>query len=184
MNVYPLSRPQSELRQEAGRKLAGRQAKGTRCRHPLPPRKGGENRGSGFQTASPKAHRQKEQGQTSKTLLKTLPYMPRTVKLHDGAENASVCLVTRSHPTLCGPVDCSPPGFSVCGFLRQGYWSILPQGIFTSQGLNLHFLPWQADSLLLWHLGSPPELTTASAKTYIPLYFSLFKKEMSTGLKI
>ena len=36
------------------------------------------------------------------------------------------------------------------------------QGIFPTQGLNprlLHLLHWQADSLPLSHLGSPPRLT-------------------------
>ena len=49
------------------------------------------------------------------------------------------------------------------GFPRQEYWSGLPllsptttQGIFlTTQGLNLHLLPWQTDSLLLRYQGSP-----------------------------
>ena len=34
--------------------------------------------------------------------------------------------VTQSCPTLCDPMDCSPPGSSVMGFSRQGYWSGLP----------------------------------------------------------
>ena len=35
--------------------------------------------------------------------------------------------VAQSHPTLCDPLDCSPPGFSVHGiFSRPGYWSGLP----------------------------------------------------------
>ena len=29
-------------------------------------------------------------------------------------------------PTLCNPMDCSPPGSSVHGILRQEYWSGLP----------------------------------------------------------
>ena len=33
-------------------------------------------------------------------------------------------LVTQSCPTLCDPMDCSPPGSM--GFPRQGYWSGLP----------------------------------------------------------
>ena len=38
-----------------------------------------------------------------------------------------VCvLVAESCPTLCGCVDCSPPGSSVYGFSRQEYWSGLP----------------------------------------------------------
>ena len=44
------------------------------------------------------------------------------------------------------------------GFLRQESWSglhFLLQGIFLTQGLNLHFLYWQADSLPLSHQGSP-----------------------------
>ena len=44
------------------------------------------------------------------------------------------------------------------GFPRQGYRSgchFLPQGIFWDQGLNLHFLHWQAGSLPLSHQGSP-----------------------------
>ena len=43
------------------------------------------------------------------------------------------------------------------GFLRQEYWSGLPflQGIFLTQGCNLHLVHWQADSLPLSHLESP-----------------------------
>ena len=32
----------------------------------------------------------------------------------------------QSCPTLCDPVDCSPPAPSVHGFSRQEYWSGLP----------------------------------------------------------
>ena len=32
-------------------------------------------------------------------------------------------LVTQSHPTVCDPTDCSPPGSSVHGILRQEHWS-------------------------------------------------------------
>ena len=38
-----------------------------------------------------------------------------------------VCVyVAQLCPTLCDPVDCSPPGSSVHGFSRQEYWSGLP----------------------------------------------------------
>ena len=43
-------------------------------------------------------------------------------------------------------------------FFRQESWSGLPfplQGIFPTQGSNLHLLLWQADSVPLCHLGSP-----------------------------
>ena len=36
------------------------------------------------------------------------------------------CLVTKSFPTLCNPMDCSPPGSSVSGFSRKEYWSGSP----------------------------------------------------------
>ena len=52
----------------------------------------------------------------------------------------------------------APPSM---GFSRQGYWSgchFLLQGIFPTQGSNLHLLGllrWQVGSLPLSHLGSP-----------------------------
>ena len=36
------------------------------------------------------------------------------------------CLVTRLCPTLCDPMNCSPPGSSVHGIFQQGAWSGLP----------------------------------------------------------
>ena len=38
----------------------------------------------------------------------------------------SVCVVYSVMSTLCDPMDCSPPDFSVQGFSRQEYWSGLP----------------------------------------------------------
>ena len=51
-----------------------------------------------------------------------------------------LCLVTQSCPTLCNPMDCSPPGSSVHGDspgknTRVGCHALL-QGIFPTQGLN------------------------------------------------
>ena len=40
----------------------------------------------------------------------------------------------QSCPTLCDPMDCSLPGFSVHGFSRQEHWSGLP---FPSPNLNV-----------------------------------------------
>ena len=40
-------------------------------------------------------------------------------------------LFAQSCPTLGDPMDCSPPGSSVHGILRQEYWNGLP---FTSPG--------------------------------------------------
>ena len=36
------------------------------------------------------------------------------------------CLVVKSCPTLCNPMDCSPPGSSVHGISQGKYWSGLP----------------------------------------------------------
>ena len=59
---------------------------------------------------------------------------------------AQLCL------TLCDPTDCSPPGSSVHGILwaRILGCHALFQGIFPTQGSNLHLLcllHWQADFL-------------------------------------
>ena len=55
------------------------------------------------------------------------------------------CLATQLCPTLCSPMDNSPSGSSVHGILqvriRVGCHFLL-QGIFATQGLNSHLLPW------------------------------------------
>ena len=58
-------------------------------------------------------------------------------------------LVTQSCPTLCNPMDCSPPGSSV-GFPRQENWSGLPYsspGYLPHLGIEPESPALQADSL-------------------------------------
>ena len=69
------------------------------------------------------------------------------------------CSIAKSCPALCHPMDCSPPGYSVSRVFqaRTLEWGacFLLQGIFPTQRSNpclLHLLPWQADSLPLYHL--------------------------------
>ena len=49
-------------------------------------------------------------------------------------------LVTQSHPILCNPTDCSPPGSSVHGILQERIleWVAISyfRGIFPTQGSN------------------------------------------------
>ena len=59
-------------------------------------------------------------------------------------------LVIQSCPTLCDPIDCSPPGSSVLRFSRQGYWSGLPfpsPGDLPNPGIEPGSPALQADSL-------------------------------------
>ena len=61
---------------------------------------------------------------------------------------------SKSHLTLCDPMDSSPPGSSVQGFPRQEYWSELPfpsPGIFTTQ-IKPSSPAQQVGSLPLSHL--------------------------------
>ena len=67
-------------------------------------------------------------------------------------------LVTQSCPTICNPMDCSPPGSSIHGDspgknTRVDCHALL-QGIFPTQGLNLP-PTLQADSLLSEPPGKP-----------------------------
>ena len=69
------------------------------------------------------------------------------------------CLVTQSCPTLCDPINCCPPGFSVHGDspgrnIRVGCHALL-QGIFPTQGSNTWSLALQADSLPSEPSGKP-----------------------------
>ena len=59
---------------------------------------------------------------------------------------------------LCDPMDYSLHGSSVHGFSGKNTGMgchFLLQGIFPTQGSNLHLLHWQMDSLLLSQLGNP-----------------------------
>ena len=60
--------------------------------------------------------------------------------------------VAQSHPTLCDPMDCSPPGSSSMGFSRKEYWSGLP---FPSPGIEPRSPAWQADTLTSEPPGKP-----------------------------
>ena len=70
-----------------------------------------------------------------------------------------VCMLSQSCLTLCDPMDCNPPGFSVHGEspgknIGMGFHALL-QGIFLTQELNPGF---QYCEWILYHLshqGSP-----------------------------
>ena len=81
---------------------------------------------------------------------------------------AQLCL------TLCDPMDCTPPGSSVHGIFFSGKNTrvgchFLLQGIFLTQGPNLHLLcllHWQANSLPLSQLGSPHNISWSFSIAY------------------
>ena len=86
----------------------------------------------------------------------------------NGAWQCSVCAysVAKSRLTLCDPINYSPSGSSVLAmeWVSISYF----RGSSQPQGLNLnllHLLHWQADSLLLRHLGSPG--IQATVKNYL-----------------
>ena len=58
--------------------------------------------------------------------------------------------VTQSCPTLSDPMDCSLPGSSIYGFLRQEYWSGVPL-----PSLRTHHGPTQMPSV--WKDGKPSQ---------------------------
>ncbi|CAI9154849.1 unnamed protein product [Rangifer tarandus platyrhynchus] len=76
-------------------------------------------------------------------------------------KNLSVAMsvsVAQSCPTLCGPVDCSPPGSSVHGILqaRALQWVPIPSsGDLPDPGINPEPPAPQADSLLSEPQGGP-----------------------------
>ena len=77
----------------------------------------------------------------------------RYVRMNDTWKHYDV-KVTQSCPTLCNPMDCSPPGASVHGILQARYWSGLSftsPGDLLNQGVEPGSPAWQMDSL-------PPEL--------------------------
>jgi len=72
----------------------------------------------------------------------------------------------QSSPTLCNSLNCSTPGSIVHGDSPGKNTGVrchfLLQGIFPTQGWNLHFLHWQVDFLPLNRLESPSRKLAAS----------------------
>ena len=93
----------------------------------------------------------------------------------------------QSYQTLCDPVDCSLPGFSVHGVSRQEYWSGLPcppPGDLTDPGIEPTFpvaSVLQVDSLPLSHREAQvPSVDSVKhilkKKKNIYIYIYIFKK--------
>ena len=86
-----------------------------------------------------------------------------------------MCLGAQSCPTVCNPMDCSPPGSSVHGDspgkdTGVGFHALL-QGILSNWGIE----PWapslQADSLPSEPLGKPGEVFSHYFFKYIYIFF-------------
>ena len=69
----------------------------------------------------------------------------------------------QSCPTLCDPMNCSPPGSSVHGILLARNTGVGCHALLQRTNLGLLYLHWQAGFYHQHHLGSP--LKTLSAKS-------------------
>ena len=90
------------------------------------------------------------------TCIVVIPF--RTQKISINPESSFMCVhatLLQPCPTLCDPMDCSPPGFSVHGDSpgkdRGVGCHALLQGILWIRGLNPYLL-----TLLHWQVGSLP----------------------------
>ena len=77
---------------------------------------------------------------------------------------------------FCSPMDCRPPGSAVHGISQTRIleW----EGIFLTQGSNLHLLHWQADSLPLSQQESPQwtGLNWSQSNVSLTLLLSCFSR--------
>ena len=85
-----------------------------------------------------------------------------------------LCLVAQACPTLCGPMDCSPPGSSVHGHspgknIGVGCYALL-QGIFPTQGLNPGLLHGRKILYHLSHKASFKYLAINIPKHFVQLW--------------
>ena len=99
---------------------------------------------------------------SNKFLMRKLPSLWYFVMLAlTNSYNSFRCLRAMSLQlclTLCNPMDCSHPDPLSIGFSRQESWRGCHaplQGIFLTQGSNLHILHWLAGSLPLAPPGNP-----------------------------
>ena len=73
-------------------------------------------------------------------------------------------------PTLCSPMDCSPPGSSVHGILQVRTLPCPPPGDLPNPGIkpeSPYLLRWQEGFLPLASLGKPSTHTRAHAYTFM-----------------
>ena len=99
------------------------------------------------------------------------------------------CPATKSCPTLCNPMDSSPPGSSLHGISQarivECAATSFPRGIFPDQGLNLCLLHWQMNALP--HSSCSMNWTTREAPmqtvVYVILWSRLIKKNTWTQEK-
>ena len=88
-------------------------------------------------------------------------YIPTLLLYILNINSLCCCLITKSCPTLCNPMDGNPPGFSVQRILQARISEVsccfLLQEIFLTQMSNPSLSHWQPDSLPLSHQGSPGE---------------------------
>ena len=124
-----------------------------------------------------------------------------------GIDKYTLCCTKslQSCPTLCDPMDCSPPGSAVHGDSpgkNTGVgWHALLQGIFPTQGSNSHLLcllHWQMGSLAVVQLGKSPHIpwkwthqllscvrlfvTPWTVACQAPLSMEFFRQEYWSGL--
>ena len=93
--------------------------------------------------------------------------------LKPSSDDVSLCLVAQLCPTLCDPVDCSLPGFSVHGDspgknTGMGCYAFL-QGIFPTQRLNPG-LPHCRRSLPFEPLGKPKNTGVGSLSLFLGIF--------------
>ena len=77
-----------------------------------------------------------------------------------GVQRPSESEVAQSCPTLCNPMDYSPPGSSIYGILQEEYWSGLPipsPGDLPDPGIEPKSPTLQADALTSEPPGKPLE---------------------------
>ena len=63
-------------------------------------------------------------------------FLEKDATLTEHVSTSGVCVkLLQSCPTLCGPIDCSPPGFSVLGILQARIlqWVVVPSSKGSSQ---------------------------------------------------
>ena len=92
---------------------------------------------------------------------------PRIMNTEKNLSLSHVCLCAKLRqlgPTLCSPMDCSPPGSSAYGILHQEHWTGFPcpsPEDLPHPGIKARFLVLRADAL-------PKNNSVLSKNYYIP----------------
>ena len=106
------------------------------------------------------------------------PYM---YNMNQWRDSVCCCLVAKSCPTLCDPMDCSPPGLSVHGIFQARIlgWVVFSFSRGSSQPRDQNHIPWIGRWFLyLWVTRETLRMSSMSSSLELEVTGKTYKEKI------